>query len=51
MKNAGCPKHHLMGIKGTGEGGQAYTTGVMRSVDRLADHACKLIGLEFIKLF
>ena len=51
MKNAGCPKHHLMAIKGTGKGGQPYMTGVMRSVDRLADHACKLIGLEFIKLF
>ena len=50
-KNAGSPKHHLMGIKGTGKGGQAYMTGVMRSVDRLADHACKLNGLEFIKLF
>ena len=51
-KSAGSPKHHLMGIKGTGQAGQAYMMWVMRLVHRsTSGPRMQIIGLEFIKLF
>ena len=41
-----------MGIKGTGQAGQAYMMWVMRLVHRsTSEPRMQIIGLEFIKLF